>query len=134
MRILVASSSVHRQAFYREAIEGLGDEVRVAASGVECAASLRQERPDLLVLETPLQWGGSDGVLAVLQEQTGDGPLPVILVAAAFSADDFFRLGRFRLDNFLFHVPTAAELHRAIANFAARLPRPGQAKSVGQPG
>lgn len=134
MRILVASSSAHRQTFYREAIEEMGDEVRVAASAIECAESLREGRPDLLVLETPLLWGGSDGVLAVLQEQVGAGSLPVILVAAAFSADDFFRLGRFRLDNFLFHVPTAAELHRAIASFAARFPQTGQTESVCQPG
>jgi CheY-like chemotaxis protein len=133
MRILVASSSVHRQSFYREVIEGLGDEVRVAASGLECAECLRIERPDLLVLETPLLWGGSDGVLALLQEQTGEGPLPVILVAAALHADDFFRLGRFRLDNFLFHVPTAAELRRAIASFASRLPQPRQAETVAPP-
>src|SRR5262245_28127256 len=127
MRILVASSSAHRRAFYRTAIEGLGDEVRVVANGIQCAECLREGRPDLLVLETPLLWGGSDGVLAVVQEKWGLGRLPVILVAAAFSADDFFRLGKFRLDNFLFHVPTAVELRDAIAAASARLPTADQA-------
>jgi len=133
MRILVASSSTHRQAFYRKVIEGLGDEVRVAASGIECAESLRIKRPDLLVLETPLLWGGSDGVLALLQEQAGETPLPVIPVAAALQADDFFRLGRFRLDNFLFHVPTAGELQRAIASFGSRPPETARGEPVVQP-
>jgi CheY-like chemotaxis protein len=133
MRILVASSSAHRQTFYRGAIEGLGDEVRVAVSGVECAESLRKERPDLLILETPLLWGGSDGVLAVLEESAGGQSLPVVLVATSSSAEDWFQLGRFRVDNFLFHVPTAGELHRAIAGCVVG-PQTSLTEPIAQPG
>jgi hypothetical protein len=41
MRILVASSSALRQIVYQRVIEGLGDEVRVVSSDVECAKGLR---------------------------------------------------------------------------------------------
>jgi CheY-like chemotaxis protein len=117
MHIVVASSSAHRQALYREAIEGLGHRVSAASGGVECLEHLRHSRPALLVLEAPLLWGGSDGVLDIVQnEQRGN--LPVILVAVGAGSIDWFQLSRFRVDDFLFRVPTADELERAIRSTA----------------
>jgi CheY-like chemotaxis protein len=118
MHILVASSSVYRQGLYRDVIEGLGCEVSVAGSGVECADRLRTDSFDLLVLEAPLLWGGSDGVLEFLREAGREDPLPVILVAAGAGTIDWFQLSRFHVDDLLLRVPTVQELGRAIASVA----------------
>jgi len=115
MHIVVASSSVHRQTLYRETIEGLGHQAATANGGVECLECLRKGPAALLLLEAPLLWGGSDGVLDVVQHEFGAKP-PVILVAVGSGSIDWFQLSRFRVDDFLFRIPTTHELQRAICN------------------
>src|SRR5437870_1316196 len=66
MHILVASSSAFRQCMYRDAIESLAHQVSVVSGGVECLAQIHAQRPDLLILEAPLFWGGAEGVLHIL--------------------------------------------------------------------
>lgn len=119
MHIVVASSSLHRQSLYREAIEGLGHWVSCASGGVECLEQLQRNSTGLLVLEAPLLWGGSDGVLDVVQNHWRRD-LPVILVAVGSGSIDWFQLSRFRVDDFLFRVPTAQELQQAIHSVLGR--------------
>ena len=120
MDILVASSSPYRQSMYRDAIEKLGHQVTVTATGVDCLDELRQHSPQLLVLEAPLLWGGSDGVLDVAEEELGSAMPPVIVLAVGSGSIDWFQLSRFRIDDFLFRVPTTHELGRAICSVAER--------------
>jgi DNA-binding response OmpR family regulator len=119
MRILVASSSAFRQQFYQESIVKLGHEAVITSGGLECVRRLRSSPPDLLILEAPLHWGGSDGVLEVAQNELG-AALPVILVAVGAGPIDWFQLSRFRIDDFLFRLPTLNELSVAIAGVAQR--------------
>src|SRR5262245_26644666 len=120
MRILVASSSVFRQRFYQEVVEKLGHEVLVTSGGLECVSKLRSSAPDLLILEAPLHWGGTEGVLEVAQNDLGSRALPVILVAVGAGPIDWFQLSRFRIDDFLFRLPTLQELELAVAGIAER--------------
>jgi len=120
MRILVASSSLYRQGIYRSAIENLGHEISCAGGGVECAQLLCSSSPDLLLLEAPLLWGGSEGVLETLQAESQTKRLPVVLVAVGNGCIDWFQLSRFRFDDVLFRIPTAAELRRAIDGVSER--------------
>ena len=120
MQILVATSSPYRQSMYREAIERLGHQVLAAGSGVECIERLRAGAPDLLVLEAPLLWGGSDGVLEVIEQDLRPNSLPVIVLAVGSGSIDWFQLSRFHIDDFLFRVPTMQELGRAIASVAGQ--------------
>jgi CheY-like chemotaxis protein len=118
MDILVASSSPYRQTMYRDAIEKLGHQVVVAGSGVDCIEQLQQNLPQVLVLEAPLLWGGSDGVLDVAEQEIGPAMPPVIVLAVGSGSIDWFQLSRFKIDDFLFRVPTTQELGRAIASVA----------------
>lgn len=120
MYIVVASSSPYRQATYREALEKLGHRVATAGNGIECVELLRKEKPDLLVLEAPLQWGGSDGVLEVAEQDLGPHAVPVIVLAVGSGSIDWFQLSRFQIDDFLFRVPTMHELGRAIDSVAGQ--------------
>ena len=119
MHILVASSSVFRQRMYREAVESVGHPVAVAADGVECVAQIRQQWPELLILEAPLFWGGVEGVLQCVENERQLRGLPVILVAVGTGSIDWFRLSRYRIDNLLFRIPTAHELGQAVARISA---------------
>jgi CheY-like chemotaxis protein len=119
MEVLSASSSGHRQRLYRAALEGLGHTVRTAAGGLECVEQLRRSLPDVLLLEAPLLWGSSDGVLAVLQQELG-ATLPVILVAVGTGSIDWFELSRYRIDDLLFRIPTRSELAAAMENAQQR--------------
>ena len=118
MHILIASSSVFRQRNYREAVEVMGHRATTATDGVECVHRLRAEFPDMLILEAPLLWGGTEGVLEVARDEARLLPLPVILVAVGGGSIDWFQLSRFRIDQFLFRLPTAQELSRAVADLA----------------
>lgn len=120
MDILVASSSAYRQSMYREAIAKLGHRVHVATSGVDCVQRLRQTVPEMLILEAPLSWGGSDGVLEIAEQELGPAAPPVIVMAVGSGSIDWFQLSRFRIDDFLFRVPTTSELGQAIATVAAQ--------------
>jgi two-component system capsular synthesis sensor histidine kinase RcsC len=128
MRILVASSSVFRQSTYREALENLGHTVTLASGGAECADVLRRSVPDVLVLEAPLLWGGSEGVLEVAQGELACTTLPVIVVAVGAGSIDWFQLSRYRIDDILFRIPTVRELGRAIARVTEQGEAPGDPK------
>jgi CheY-like chemotaxis protein len=118
MHVLVGSSSAFRQQCYRESVEVLGHRVSIATDGLECIRMIRTERPDLLILEAPLLWGGAEGVLELAQEESESSQLPVILVAIGAGLIDWFQLSRFRIDHLLFRLPTAQELGRAVAEIA----------------
>jgi CheY-like chemotaxis protein len=52
-----------------------------ASDGLDCLEKLRQERPAVLVLDLGLRWGGGDGVLAWLREETVVSGVAVVLTA-----------------------------------------------------
>ncbi len=55
-------------------------EIRTATSGVDCLTKLRLRKPDVLVLDHNLLWGGSDGVLARMREERFATQVPVVLI------------------------------------------------------
>lgn len=130
MFIVVASSSPYRQIAYRDALIGLGHRVEATGSGIDCVSLLRKQRPDLLILEAPLLWGGSDGVLEVVEQDLGPHAIPVIVLAVGSGSIDWFQLSRFKIDDFLFRVPTTQELGRAIESLAGQAAGMKRAKSA----
>lgn len=60
--------------------------LRHAPSGLACLKALRQYPPDVLVLAIDLPWGGGDGVLQVMSEESALSKIPVILIEGEFSA------------------------------------------------
>jgi len=118
MHVLIASSSFYRQSCYREMLEDLGHEATAVSGGIECVAELRRQRSDVLLLEAPLLWGGSDGVLSVLRDEAA-AQMPVVLICLHRGNPEWFGLSRFRVDDFLVRFPTLGELRSAIERCAA---------------
>jgi CheY-like chemotaxis protein len=121
MVILVASSSIYRQSVYREMIEGLGHSVQCVNSAIECVAKMRETKVDLLILEAPLPWGGSEGVLEIIQNEGSWKNLPVVLVAVGVGPINWMQLSRYRIDDFFFRVPTQHDMSRAVNGVASRV-------------
>jgi DNA-binding response OmpR family regulator len=67
-RVLVADNDPALRASYREAPLRDGFAVVTAGDGLDCVARMRSFRPDLLVLDPGLPWGGGEGVLALMAE------------------------------------------------------------------
>ncbi len=64
---------------YRLYFPHFGFDVATASDGVDCLSEMREFRPDVLVLDLDLLWGGADGVLAAMHESGHDRPIPVVL-------------------------------------------------------
>ena len=95
--IAIADNAVAQryQRFFRLS----GFDVLRVGSGTDCWDSLQQRRSDALILDEALPWGGSDGVLDCLREQSNDLSVPVVLLSNTES-NDFGASGRhLRSDN-----------------------------------
>ena len=60
----------------------LGMQIETANNGVECVRRLRQRKPDLVLLNIDLLWGGGHGVLAYLREEYAHRAPPVLLMGS----------------------------------------------------
>lgn len=68
--VLIAEPERHLLEAYRTFFSELGFQIHVATDGLACLSILRTTVPDLLILDAKLLWGGGEGVLAVLQEES----------------------------------------------------------------
>ena len=56
--------------------------VTTLVNGNDCLRKLRQLTPAVVVLDLELRWGGGDGVLAWLRQESPGPRMPVVLTAA----------------------------------------------------
>lgn len=81
--LLLAEADDELRAVHSQFLSRHRFSVETAAEGLECLAKLRQLRPDLLIVDQDLPWGGGDGVLGVMREDPGLASIPVVLLLAA---------------------------------------------------
>jgi DNA-binding response OmpR family regulator len=79
IRVLIAEPSEYLADLYDQFLSKQGFEVDTASNGLDCLEKLRTFVPDLLVLEPAMPWGGGDGVLALMHEES-DLPLPSVVI------------------------------------------------------
>ena len=72
---------------YCERLSAEGFTVMATSNGVECVTKLRSHAPDMLVLDPSLPWGGGDGVLARMAEETDLPRVPVLLLSTSSELD-----------------------------------------------
>jgi len=82
-RLLIADRDAERCEVVRRFLTERGYAVETSTDGLSCVAKLRQVIPNLLVLDLELLWGGGDGVLAWLREESPAPRFPVLLTATA---------------------------------------------------
>jgi sigma-B regulation protein RsbU (phosphoserine phosphatase) len=98
-------------AFFRE----ISWETAVATSGLQCVEQLRTFRPDVLVLEPELPWGGGAGVLAEMHGVSGVPLAPVMILTAGRDKDELTRVFEYQVDEFQLKPLNADELARKIS-------------------
>jgi DNA-binding response OmpR family regulator len=85
--LLLADADEYLSGLYREYLERHGYHVEAARGGLECLDKLRASPPGVLVLSLDLLWGGADGVLARMRENSDLPRVPVILLVGAGRPD-----------------------------------------------
>jgi DNA-binding NtrC family response regulator len=87
--LLIADGDAELCDLYQRFLTDRGYEVETSSDGLDCLRMLHQMTPAALVLDRELLWGGGDGVLAWLREESLMPGIPVILTATAGYAQDF---------------------------------------------
>jgi DNA-binding response OmpR family regulator len=82
VRVLMADPDESLQPVYRGPLMQEGFELVMATSGLECVARMREQQPDVLVLEPQLPWGGGAGVLAIMGEHPRLATVPVMVLTS----------------------------------------------------
>lgn len=113
-RILAASSSLSRRLWYRNELGRRGCVVETAEDGLGCIQCAASFRPEILILEPVLQWGGCDGVLEVREELPSLMSVPVMVVDSGRNASQTYRISAYELAGYWKWTPTAEELMKAF--------------------
>jgi DNA-binding response OmpR family regulator len=80
MRVLIADCDREFLDIAKRFMTQCGHEAMIASNGLECIACLRDLAPDIVVLDSELQWGGSDGVCEFMKEEPTLEAIPIILI------------------------------------------------------
>ena len=110
-RLLFADGDDAQLDVYQRYFTGQGYAVQTACTGLVCVACLRQQLPDLLILDYALTWGGGDGVLARFREGKEVLVPPVILTSPVASGE----LVRWPVIRCFRKPLQLQDLHRAIS-------------------
>jgi DNA-binding NtrC family response regulator len=81
--LLVAEGDPELREIYRRFFAVCSYDVQTAADVLECLEKLRRRVPAVLVLDQALHWGGGDGFLAWLREQSAASEVPVVLTGTS---------------------------------------------------
>jgi len=86
--LLIADGDEQLCSLYEMFLTECGYDVETASDGLDCLNKLRPVAPAVLILDMELRWGGGDGVLAWLRDESLTNEVSVILTATAAYSDD----------------------------------------------
>jgi DNA-binding NtrC family response regulator len=85
--VLIADADQELCDLYRRFFSRHGWQVRTFREALTCLTQLRQDSPQLLILDLSLPWGGADGLLAVMRDDPGLARVPVVLTSTTAYAE-----------------------------------------------
>jgi CheY-like chemotaxis protein len=94
MRVLLADPDTEFLEIVQCFLGDRGHEAEIAADGPECISLLQDFVPDVVVMDTDLRWGDTDGVLAEMREDPLLSNLPVILTSNGMDRDEVVAVSR----------------------------------------
>lgn len=113
IRVLIADQDESLLGEYRKhSRDGL--EVVTAPNGLECVERLREQVPDVLVLEPQLPWGGGDGVLAMMHDVLDLGTVPVMILTSCSDSMVLDGFSRFPIRDFQSKPLSPAQLMKRL--------------------
>ncbi|MBS0206491.1 MAG: hypothetical protein JSS49_26685 [Planctomycetes bacterium] len=75
-------------------------EVVTADHGIECLHVLSHFRPDTVVVEPELLWGGGDGVLAIIGENPQLDDVRTLVLTTDLNRSSLYSISQFRVSDF----------------------------------
>ena len=113
IRVLIADPDESLLAEYREHSRDDFDVV-TAPNGLECVDRLREQVPDVLVLEPQLPWGGGDGVLAMMHNVLDLAAVPVMVLTSCSDPSVLDGISRFPISDYHPKPLSPAQLVRRV--------------------
>lgn len=110
VRILLAGLNNYRWRSYHRRLDDSGFSVRFTNTGVDCVAALREFRPNVLVLDPNIPFGGGDSVLAVRDEEPELKANVLMILTARCEPSLLYRLSAYRVDDLAGQPISAAVL------------------------
>jgi CheY-like chemotaxis protein len=98
--VLVASNSAYRRRQYAEYLRSRGFAVETAENGVQCLESLNAQSPEIMILESTLLWGGTEGILAIRKADPQLCDIPVVLIMIEGANANSYRLADYPIQGF----------------------------------
>lgn len=78
--LLIAAADAELRRIFDRLSSVLGFSVETAADGLECWTKLRACAPAVLVVDLEILWGGGEGVLACLRDDSDGAMAPAVFV------------------------------------------------------
>ena len=123
--LLIAEGDAELCDVYQKFLVERGYEVETALDGLDCLAKLRRAMPAVLVLDRELHWGGGDGVLAWLREQSRPSAVRVVLTTTDSDSADIVKDIQPPVVKFLPKPFTLAALLKSVRVAIAKKEREG---------
>jgi DNA-binding response OmpR family regulator len=114
IHVLIADPDEYLLDNFQTYLERCGFEVSTAATGLECLERLRESSPDVLVLEPSIPWGGGDGVLTMMHEESDIPLIPVIVFTYGRDRGVLYRLAPFKINDYQVKPFSAKRLAQRI--------------------
>jgi CheY-like chemotaxis protein len=114
VRVLLAGPNNYRWRSYQETLDAAGFTTGFTSNGLDCVAVLRAFRPNVLVLDPNIPWGGGDGVLAVRHEEPGLNQNLVMILTAGCEPSLLYRMSDYAIDDLVWQPVSAAFLHQRL--------------------
>ena len=119
-KILVVEDEPSLQKLLEYQLKRIGHEIVVVANGQQALASVKSDRPDLVLLDVMLPVMGGFQVLRQLQEDKNTSNIPVIMLSAKGQQHDIaagIEKGVFDYITKPFNIPNLAErIDKALAS------------------
>ena len=81
--LLVAEADAELRDLYEHLSFVLGCRVETAADALDCWNKLRRLSPDVLLVDLEIPWGGGDGVVSRMREDSQGAKAPIVFVTGA---------------------------------------------------
>lgn len=78
--ILIADDDPELADLYQTYLGQCGYRVLTASGGVQCLPIIRRESPAVIVASVEMPWGGADGLLDYLQQESSVGGVPSVIL------------------------------------------------------
>lgn len=114
LRILLAGMNNYRWQSYRDRLRADGLAARLVFDGVECVAAMRSFRPQVLVLDPNILWGGGDGVLAIREEEPEMNQTQVMILTAGCESSLLYRMSNYMIDDLVWQPISASVLQQRL--------------------